>query len=75
MESLSAYQSTFKPECILTGKKTNNARAKDCSCAEGVPKRSVGMKRKRNSGTAERLVFAKAKMRPQNIRQQSLTRS
>jgi len=50
MESLSAYQSTFKPECILTGKKTNSARAKDCSCAEGVPKRSVGMKRKRNGG-------------------------
>ena len=50
MESLSAYQSTFKPECILTGKKTNNARAKDCSCAEGVPKQSVGLKRKRNGG-------------------------
>ena len=38
-----AYQSILKPECILTG-------TKDCSCAEGVPKQSVGMKRKQNGG-------------------------
>ena len=61
METLSAYQSTFKPECILTGKKTNNARAKDCSCAEGVPKQSVGIKRKRNGGKP---VFCESKNAP-----------
>ena len=48
MESLSAYQSTFKPECILTGKKTNNARAKDCSRAE---RRSEA--KRRNEAKAE----------------------